>query len=69
MTQPSTDERLILAIGRIEHALTRLERVPPVRADAPNAGDAELSGRHERLRTTVSDAILRLDRLLDAQEG
>lgn len=69
MTQASTDERMILAIGRIEHALTRLERASAVRAPGGAAADPALVARHERLRETVGVAIARIDRLLDDQEG
>ena len=59
-----TDERLILAIGRIERALSRLEttRQPP--APAP-ASDPALAVRHEALRARTAEAIMRMDALLD----
>jgi len=67
------DERLILAIGRIERALARLEARPA----APSA-DAlqdlrqrydEMETRHARLRESAAQAVSRLDRLLDTKAG
>jgi hypothetical protein len=56
-----TDDRLILAIGRLERALSRIE--------AKIAGgdtDGELRHRHEKLRDRVADTVERIDRLLEA---
>lgn len=55
------DERLIVAIGRIERALSRMEKL----ATAPsNAPDAELADRHERLKKETLDAIRGIDQIL-----
>ncbi|HEV7233075.1 MAG TPA: hypothetical protein VGN36_02445 [Sphingorhabdus sp.] len=54
-------ERLIVAIGRIERALSRLEQVPA--ASAP-AGDNELASRHEKLKSETRAAIADIDRIL-----
>ena len=55
------DERLIVAIGRIERALSRVEKL----ATAPeNAHNAELADRHERLKKETLDAIRGIDQLL-----
>ena len=65
-----TDERVILAIGRIERALSQLE----ARLAAPAAPDPETEElrercataetRHADLRESTADALARLDRLL-----
>ena len=57
-----TDDRLILAIGRLEQALTRLETAP--RPAAEPAADHALRQRHEALRGRTQEAIDRLDALL-----
>lgn len=57
-----TQQRLILAIGRIERALSRLERLPE-RATA--AGDPDLSAKHERLKSETRAAIREIDELLE----
>ena len=59
-----TDERLIMAIGRLERALTRVEKA----ADGAADGGAmkALAERHERLRARTKDAISALDRLTAA---
>lgn len=55
------DERLIVAIGRIERALSRVEKL----AKAPtNAPDADMADRHERLKRETLDAIRGIDQLL-----
>lgn len=55
------DERLIVAIGRIERALSRVEKL----ATAPsNAPDADLADRHERLKKETLDAIHGIDQIL-----
>ncbi len=53
------DERLILVIGRIERALSRLETVK-----FPNGGDNELVARHEALKTETRAVIRDIDALL-----
>ncbi|WP_397576671.1 hypothetical protein [Sphingorhabdus sp.] len=55
------DERLIVAIGRIERALSRVEKLAKAPANAP---DAELADRHERLKKETLDAIRGIDQLL-----
>jgi hypothetical protein len=54
-------ERLILAIGRIERALSRLEAVK-----VPTGGDTELQARHEALKSETRAAIRDIDALLNA---
>lgn len=69
MTEASSDERLISAIGRIEHAISRLEHTAvPASAVASAAADPALIGRHERLRATMQEAIARIDLLIDRQQ-
>lgn len=52
-------ERLILAIGRIERALSRLEMVKVSGRD-----DSELLARHEALKSETRAAIRDIDALL-----
>jgi hypothetical protein len=52
-------ERLILAIGRIERALSRLETVK-----VTAGGDTELRSRHEALKSEARAAIRDIDALL-----
>ncbi|MES2781496.1 MAG: hypothetical protein V4657_01750 [Pseudomonadota bacterium] len=55
------DERFIVAIGRIERALSRIEKL----AVAPSAtGDTDLAERHERLKTETLAAIQDMDKIL-----
>ena len=54
-------QRLIVAIGRIERALSRLEQLPdPRRPD----DDTDLANRHERLKAETKLAISDIDRIL-----
>ena len=54
-------QRLIVAIGRIERALSRLEQVPkPSLSDI----DGDLSDRHEKLKSETRVAIADIDRIL-----
>jgi hypothetical protein len=55
------DERLIVAIGRIERALSRVENLATAPANAP---DAELADRHERLKKETLEAIRSIDQIL-----
>lgn len=62
-----TDERLILAIGRLERALSRVET--RLASDAPSPPpDTALAARHERLRAETNAAIEAIDRLIMTQE-
>ena len=54
-------QRLIVAIGRIERALSRLEQWPTA---SPLGGDAELAGAHEKLKMETKAAIADIDRIL-----
>lgn len=62
------DERLILAIGRLERALSRIETLTQAAAPAPvpaaGPADPALAGRHDALRARTAEAIVRLDALL-----
>jgi hypothetical protein len=53
------DERLILAIGRIERALSRLETVKMQSTD-----DSDLSARHEALKSETRSVLRDIDALL-----
>lgn len=57
-----TDERLILAIGRLERALSRIE------AKVTNGQpDQRLQARHDKLRDRLAHTVERIDRLLETQ--
>ena len=68
-----TDDRLIMAIGRLERALTRVETLakpgqpmPDQAADAAIRRElATLVQRHERLCARTKEAIDAIDRLTD----
>lgn len=55
------EERFIVAIGRIERALSRIEQMQ-LPHKAPQ--DADLAVRHERLKTETRAAIEDLDAIL-----
>jgi len=55
------DERLNFAIGRIERALSRIEKL----ATSPTASDeSDLSKRHEKLKSETLAAIHDMDKIL-----
>jgi hypothetical protein len=55
------EQRFILAVGRIERALSRIEKS----AIAPaSAGDNDLAERHEKLKSETRMAIQDLDKIL-----
>lgn len=59
------EQQLMQAIGRIERALSRLERANFSR---PNAQpDSELVDRHERLKVAAQATLNDIDRLLAAK--
>ena len=65
------DERAIIAIGRIERALARIEAAAG-RAPRPSANDdelAELRQRHQALRDRVQGAVSQIDQLLAGRGG
>jgi hypothetical protein len=55
------EQRLIVAIGRIERALSRLEQMPK---PATNANQAEIGNRHETLKAETRAAIADIDLIL-----
>lgn len=61
MAQP----QLIMAIGRIERALSRIEQAP--RATVNMGADSDLLAKHERLKSETKAAIADLDQLLSGQ--
>jgi hypothetical protein len=64
------NERFNKALGRIEAAIARLEQAgPAIASSAVDARLAELEARHRRLRDGTSDALARLDRLIDSASG
>ncbi|MEP7348972.1 MAG: hypothetical protein ABI668_03370 [Sphingorhabdus sp.] len=62
MTQP----QLIMAIGRIERALSRLEQAPY--SPAAKVNNTEINVKYERLKAETKAAIDDLDKLLSGQE-
>ena len=58
-----SQERLILAIGRMEHALSRLEQVEIPPSATPEV-DTGLSDRHEKLKAEARAAIRDIDGLI-----
>lgn len=62
------NERLILAIGQMERALTRLETAQAGLLDAPvttQSGDnGDLQARHEALKAAAKEALAGIDSLL-----
>jgi phage host-nuclease inhibitor protein Gam len=59
------NERVILAIGRIERALSRIESAASVtKTDA----DPALEARHEALKAEMKQAIRTIDGLIERQE-
>jgi hypothetical protein len=67
-----SEDRLILAIGRMERALARVEAAaaapvaPPIEANAAadQTAYSSLQDRHERLKTRVEAAITALDGII-----
>jgi hypothetical protein len=55
------DQRLIVAIGRIERALSRIEQIPQ---SPPAQFEGELARRHEMLKVETRSAIADIDRIL-----
>jgi hypothetical protein len=53
-------ERLMLAVGRIERALSRLETTSP----PPRITDDELRRKHERLKQETRAALAEIDNLM-----
>jgi hypothetical protein len=56
-------ERIILAIGRIEMALSRIER-----AKLTEQSDSDLRTKHEKLKAETRSAIAEIDNLLKSGE-
>lgn len=57
-------QRLIVAIGRIERALSRLEQLP---AEANSEAVSDLAGKHEQLKAETRAVISDLDAILAGQ--
>ena len=70
-----TDERLILAIGRLERALSRIEsRGFPPPADDQRLSDLQrrydkLDERHHKLRARTNEAVDQLGLLLETPKS
>lgn len=61
-------DRLIVAIGRIERALTKIEQTP-IAHRGMTAGDHDLAERHARLKAETAAALDEIDRLIAAGGG
>lgn len=59
------NEPVILAIGRIERALSRIESAKAAKATAI---DPALAERHEALKSELKQAIQTIDGLIERQE-
>ncbi len=62
MTEESAETRIIMAIGRIERALARIETAAAARPES--APSPDLKRKHEALRTETRQAIGQIDDLL-----
>ena len=61
------NERVILAIGRIERALSRIEAVKNAATSQPH--DEALEKRHAALKSEMKQAIHTIDGLIARQEN
>ncbi|WP_373492166.1 hypothetical protein [Parasphingorhabdus sp.] len=59
------NERVILAIGRLERALSRIESA---KSQMQSDADAALEARHEALKAEMKQAIRTIDGLIERQE-
>lgn len=60
------NERFNRALGRLHAAIDQLEQIdPPASSGMSDARLAALEVRHQRLRDGTSDALARLDRLIE----
>lgn len=62
------NDRMMQAIGRMEHALARLEQWSKTASPAP-AADTDLLARHERLRQETKAALTGIDNLIHRMGG
>ena len=62
MTEESAETRIIMAIGRIERALARVESAAGARSPSPPSPD--VARKHEALRAETRKAIGEIDDLL-----
>lgn len=58
-------QQLILTIGRIERALSRLERIPS--GAASGTPDSDLLARHEKLKAETRSAIGAIEDILSGR--
>lgn len=61
-------DRLIIAIGRIERALSKLERTP-LPPPGQGSADDDLAARHARLKSETAAVLDDIDRLIAAGGG
>lgn len=63
-----TEERILIAVERIDGALSRMEAAARARADAPQPADnaelVRLRERHAAMRGRVEEALGELDMLI-----
>lgn len=68
-----SDDALILAIGRLENALTRAERAAERAENRPAAaapiGDPGLATRHAALKAEAAKAVEAMDKILGGANG
>ncbi len=67
MVTNMANDRLIIAIDRLERAMTRVES--RTRALTLHGDGSQLLAKHHRLRDRVEDAIGRIDALIESAEG
>lgn len=61
-----TEERLALAIRRLDRALARVEAASDRVAATPDPETQKMIARHEKLRARTREAIAAIDRLTGA---
>jgi hypothetical protein len=61
-----TNNRLIEAIGRIERAVTRIERTELSAKNLSTPTDTDLIVKHEQLKTETAAAIRQIDQLINS---
>jgi hypothetical protein len=62
-------ERFQQALRRLEAAVERLERLPATPVAPSDGRLAALEARHRKLRDGATEALARLDRLIDGNQG
>ncbi|MEO1044904.1 MAG: hypothetical protein AAFX04_05650 [Pseudomonadota bacterium] len=60
-------DHLILAIGRLERAVSRLEQQAQAQTAAMDTDDLVSRAEHDRLRQAAEDAVKRIDRIIGTE--